>query len=527
MLAFMKTLLQRLWTAALQPQATRWLVLGAGFWLGCLAWVRHLHLPDEGRYVGVAWDMARADSFLVPLMNGLPYFHKPPLFYWLTDLSVLLFGAHEWSVRIPSWLAAWSSAIALYFFIRQHRGVRQATLTLIILCTLPLFYGGAQYANLDMLVAGLITLTILAGAEAVLRSEQGMSFRSFSLAAACFAGLAILAKGLIGLALPGGVLLFWLLLSKRWRKLGVLLWPPAIAMFLVVTLPWFWVMQSRFPDFFQYFFIHQQYERFVSQSFNNPQPLWFYAPILLGMTLPWSLGLVMTLNRRFWQLLSQPMGSLMLIWLLLITIFFSIPASKLIGYILPALPPLAMLIAEGLLLSLSGRWAPRMPRTIATYFVMAGVACVIGMGVFRFIQTDSAYKMGSQIAAQKTPTDVFVYVRSYPFDLAFYAGATEPAWVVEQWNTIIKRDNWRNELADAAQFNPKLGEQTLIDFKGFVTRLCTLDQKVFWVRGDEWVIGPLPFLQQIPPFFVQPDGGRVWKLENDAAFKAKLCLKTE
>ena len=131
----MKTLLHRLWLTALQPHATRWLVLGAGFWLGCLSWVRHLHLPDEGRYVGVAWDMARADSFLVPLMNGLPYFHKPPLFYWLTDLSVLLFGAHEWSVRIPSWLAAWSSAIALYFFIRQHRGVRQATLTLIILCT--------------------------------------------------------------------------------------------------------------------------------------------------------------------------------------------------------------------------------------------------------------------------------------------------------------------------------------------------------------------------------------------------------
>ena len=329
---------------------------------------------------------------------------------------------------------------------------------------------------------------------------------------------------LIGLALPGGVLFFWLLFSKRWRKLGVLLWPPAILAFIAVTLPWFWAMQAKFPEFFNYFFIHQQYERFVSQSFNNPQPLWFYLPVLFGMTLPWSLGLLVAFNRRFWQHTVQSLGLLMLVWVLLIFIFFSIPASKLIGYILPALPPLAVLSAEALLLALQGRWASHIPRTIATYFVISSVTCVVGMGVFRFIQTDTAYKMGAQIAAHKQSTDVFVYVRSYPFDLAFYAGATQPAWVVEHWETLIKRDNWRNELADAAQFNPQLGRETLIDFKEFVRRLCASEQKVFWLRGDEWVVAHLPFLQQISPFFVQPDGGRAWKLETDAAFKAKLCL---
>ena len=519
----MKTLLQRLWKAALQAQATPWLVLGTGFWLGCLSWVRHLHLPDEGRYVGVAWDMARADSLLVPLMNGLPYFHKPPLFYWLADLSVLVFGAHEWSVRIPSWLAAWSSALALYFFLRKHRGVQQATLTLIILVTLPLFYGGAQYANLDMLVSGLITLTILAGAEAVLRSEAGEPYRVMSLAAAACAGFAILAKGLIGLALPGGVLFFWLIFTKRWRKLSVLLWLPAILMFLLVTLPWFWAMQIKFPEFFNYFFIHQQYERFVSQSFNNSQPFWFYVPVLFGMSLPWSLGLLASLNRRFWSGMLQPVGLLMLIWVVLIAVFFSIPASKLIGYILPALPPFAVLSAEALLFALQGRWAPHIPRTVAIYFVTASLACVVGIGVFRFIQTDSAHQMGRQIALQKTPQDVFVYVRSYPFDLAFYAGAVEPAWVVESWKTIPKRDNWRNELADAAQFNPPVGQQTLIDFQELMVRICASDNRVFWVRGDQWAASLLPFLLNTPPFFAQPDDGRLWRIKSDAEFKAKLC----
>jgi hypothetical protein len=149
------------------------------------------------------------------------------------------------------------------------------------------------------------------------------------------------------------------------------------------------------------------------------------------------------------------------------------------------------------------------------------------MGVFRFIQTDTAYVMGTQIAAQKKPTDVFVYVRSYPFDLAFYAGATEPAWVVENWENLPKRDNWRNELSDAARFNPEVGKQTLINFKEFVVRLCASEQRVFWVRGDQWIVQHLPFLLQIPHFFEQPDGGRLWKLETDTAFKAKLCNQTQ
>ena len=276
----MKKLLSRLWAFSQEPRALPWIILGTGLWLGCLAWVRQLHLPDEGRYVGVAWDMVRADSFWVPLLNGLPYFHKPPLFYWLNELSFMMFGVYEWSSRMPSLLAAWSSAIALYLFIRKHRSVAVATVTLAVLVTMPYFYGGSQYANLDMLVAGMISLTVLAGAEAVLRSESAQRWRMMSVAAAIFAALAILSKGLIGVVLPGGVLFFWLILTGRWRKLGVLLWPPAILAFLVVAVPWFWLMQQKFPGFFDYYFIHQQFERFVGESFNNPQPILFYVPVV-------------------------------------------------------------------------------------------------------------------------------------------------------------------------------------------------------------------------------------------------------
>ncbi|MFQ6689789.1 glycosyltransferase family 39 protein, partial [Bordetella pertussis] len=97
--------------------AAGWLLLAVGVWLAFLSWMRPLALPDEGRYAGVAWDMLRNGSFAVPLIDGMPYFHKPPLYYWLAELSFRLFGVNEWAARLPSALAAWASAVALYLFV--------------------------------------------------------------------------------------------------------------------------------------------------------------------------------------------------------------------------------------------------------------------------------------------------------------------------------------------------------------------------------------------------------------------------
>lgn len=519
----MKKLLCRLWTFTQEPRALPWIILGTGFWLGCFSWVRHLHLPDEGRYVGVAWDMARADSFWVPLLNGLPYFHKPPLFYWLNELSFMFLGVHEWSARIPSLLAAWASAIALYLFIRKHRNPAVAIMTLAVLVTMPYFYGGAQYANLDMLVAGMISLTVLAGAEAVLRSESGQAWRYMSLAAAAFAALAILSKGLIGLVLPGGVLFFWLVLTGRWRKLAVLLWPPAILVFALVAVPWFLLMQQQFPEFFNYYFIHQQFERFVGESFNNPQPLLFYVPVVFGMTLPWSLGLLGVFSKSFWTSPAKSLAILMVIWFAVIGVFFSIPASKLIGYALPTLPPLAVLIAEVLVRAMQGKWSDHARRAIGGCLIGACIGCVVAIGVFRMNQKDSGFEMGRQIAAQMKPDDTLVYLMNFPFDLAFYIQSKRPAWVVDNWPALIKRDNWRNELADAALFDPKTGRETLVNIEAFIPKLCATDNQVFWIRGDAHMPLYWSILRDIKPFFAQGNGGTVWKLSTDEKFKNAFC----
>lgn len=521
----MKVLTNHVWVFCQGPRAVPWLLFGAAVWLCGLAWVRDLHLPDEGRYVGVAWDMARADSFWVPLMNGMPYFHKPPLFYWLDQLSFMVFGRNEWAARLPSVLAAWSCATAAYFFVRKYRGVPIATLTFIALVTMPYFYGASQYANLDMLVAGMISLTVMAGAEAVLRQEVGVSYKSMMFAAAIAAALGMLAKGLIGVALPGAVLLCWVLLTGRWRSLTVLLWPPAILVFFACAVPWFWFMQQKYPGFFDYYFIHQQVERFVGESFNNPQPVWFYIPVIFGMTLPWSVGLIGVMNRTFWRSSGATLAVLMVVWFAVIMVFFSIPASKLIGYTVPALVPLAVLVAEGLWAIRQSKGAALTVPVIRGFVIGSMIACVVGLLVFRMTQKDSASESGAAVAAEWKTGDTLVYLRAFPFDLPFYIGNQSPAWVIENWPALPKRDNWRNELVDAANFNPQVGKAVLVTHPELIPRLCETTDQVFWMRSDDWGPSVYPFLRDITPFFTQSNGGRVWKILTDTAFKQKVCPK--
>jgi hypothetical protein len=214
---------------------------------------------------------------------------------------------------------------------------------------------------------------------------------------------------------------------------------------------------------------------------------------------------------------------LLLLWVLVIAVFFSIPASKLIGYALPALPPLAALIAEVLYRGMQGARGVTINRLVGGFVVTSAVVCLLAIGVFRFIQKDSGHETGARIAAQIRPEDTVVYLSNYPFDLAFYTGAKKPVWVVDNWPGLVKRDNWRNELADAAQFDPAMGQQTLVNIDRFLPRLCDTDNQVFWIRGDQNIALSWPILKDRPPFFVQTNQGTTWKVVTDVDFKAQFC----
>jgi hypothetical protein len=301
-------------------------ILVAAVWLAATAGIRPLMLADEGRYVGIAWEMLTSGDWLVPRLDGMPFFHKPPLFYWLSALSLSVFGVHELPARAASLLAATFAAAGLYLFIRRYRNSQVATLTVVILLTQPIFYAGAQFANLDMLVAGLISLTVLAGAEAVLRLEKGLPHRPALARMYALAALGVLAKGLIGIVLPAGVLFFWLLWRRSWRLIAAMLWLPGFLLLGLIALPWFFWMQHSYPGFFDYFVVYHHFRRFSETGFNNQLAFWFYIPVIFLATLPWSpwfARVFVTGPDRRRCLDRGGLRSLMVIWLVLIVVFFS------------------------------------------------------------------------------------------------------------------------------------------------------------------------------------------------------------
>lgn len=498
------------------------LALALLFWFSALAWLRPLTLPDEGRYASVAWEMFSQGSWLTPLIDGMPYFHKPPLYYWLSAGAYGALGAAPWVARLPSALAAALATIGLYIFLRRTLSPLVAARALVVLATTPLFYGAAQFANHDMLVAALITLTILAGSWALGLGDSPRTGPA-ALLAALFAALAVLSKGLIGIALPGLTLLIWAIVTRRSRQLTRLLSPGPLLVFVLTVLPWFAVMQYRHPDFFHYFFIYQQVERFASGGFNNTQPFWFYLPVLALGGLPWT-GVALHHAWRARQVHHvaatarrerlDDVTRLAWVWAGVMLVFFSIPGSKLIGYILPALPALAMLVAVK-----------------STTFFRAGariavLVCVAMPLTATLVARPGTADLAKVLAENGRPSDITVALETYPFDLNLQAHRHTPLWVVDNWPdpALPARDNWRKELADAATFaTPEAGERRLISQQTLAERLCAapLGTRV-WLWARLRMQTRYPMLQQATLAAQNADNG-LWLWEKKHACTGKAA----
>lgn len=450
-----------------------WLLAALALWLLATLGLRPLMLPDEGRYVGVAWAMVHGDR-LTPLLHGLPYFHKPPLLYWIDATAMRWLGAHEAVARLAPALGAWLMGAAIFLDLRRRRGAREAAIALAVLATCPFFFVGGQFANLDMLVAGWISVVIVCGARAA-EAEAAREALRWAVAAWLAAALAVLAKGLIGVVLPALVLAPWLLLQRRWRGLLRLLHPLALLGFVLVAAPWFVAMQQRFPAFLDYFFVEQHFRRYAQTGFNNVQPFWFFVPVLLLLTLPWSLWLPAWLRRR-----SAPGGApaaLYAWWALAVLLFFSMPASKLVGYALPALGPLAALAAMVVARGRAWRWL--LPLTAA--------GCVALVVVLARHDGGSHREIAQRLRGLMQPGERVVLVGQPFFDVPFYARLAQPPLVLENWDDpgIPRRDDWRKELLDAARFAPDGGRSVLVRPAQWATLRCT--QHAAWVlAAPDW-----------------------------------------
>ncbi len=500
---------------------SEWVIFLVAFcWFGATTGLYPLLLPDEGRYVGVAWNMVGTDNFFVPVIDGMPFFHKPPLFYWLTSLSLHLFGVNEWAGRLVSVLAAAMTVGMAFWMLKTYANRRVAGIAVVILLSQPFLFGASHYANLDMTVAALIAATIIAGATAVFRIEQGEPYRKVLMGSYALAALGFLAKGLIGIVLPAGVIFFWLVGRRRPDTLRRMISLPGIALFLIVSVPWMYAMQQRYPGFFDYSIVHQHFERFLEKGFNNARPFWFYGPVLFGLLLPWSLHAWRLLRKSWWTAPAYPaLNGLMISWFLVVFVFFSLPNSKLVGYVLPLVIPAAYFLA---LPFVDRLWGPQRAKAIKTFSISLLISlgiCVTAVLVMMFSPQPSSKGMAEQLEGRYGPSDKIVMLDRYRYDLGFYLRSAKTSIVVADWTDpdLQKTDNWRRELFEAGHFAPDTAQRLLITHHELEQKLCGKRGVALWLIGEDTSPERYGFLKDRPATI--HDGSlRGWLISPDEQF---------
>ncbi|WP_439891399.1 glycosyltransferase family 39 protein [Ralstonia sp. 25C] len=390
--------------------ASLWLLAAAllAIWLGTLGY-RHLIPTDEGRYAEIAREMFTSGDWVTIRYNALKYFEKPPLQMWGTALAYTLFGIGDWQARLFTALSGIVGIVFTMLAAARWWGRRTAVISGLVLVSAPMWNVGAHFNSLDMGVAGCMTMALgallLAQHPSATRTQQRWWMWT------CWASmaLAVLSKGLIGVVLPGFVLVVYTLVARDWALWKRLHLVTGLIVFFAVSAPWFVLISARNPEFAWFFFVHEHFQRFTSTVHNRNAPLWYFVPLLLAGFLPWLAQLPGAARLTFARAETAPNGfrpTLMLgLWAILIFAFFSISDSKLPGYIFPIIPALAMLAA--LVLERTGERAWRWQ--LKAFLALA----VIGLAASGYVAT---------MSSDMYPNTVFSRFAAF-LAMAFAAGA--------------------------------------------------------------------------------------------------------
>lgn len=310
---------------------------------------RDLTHTDEGRYAEIPREMVVTGDWVTPRLNDFKYFEKPPLHYWITAVAYEAFGLHNWTARLWTELAGFLTilltAYAGYRLFNRETGL----LAGILLAANTYFYLVGHLNVLDTGLSFFMTLTLVAFLFAQTEREH---YRRWMLIAWAAAAAALLTKGLIAIVLPGGVFVLYSLIRRDlaiWRRLYF--WP-GLTLFLLISAPWFVLVSRANPEFLHFFFIHEHFQRFLSDVHQRVEPWWYFLAFMLLAILPWLPQSLSTLRNALSGLkqnnkdFDAPL--FLFLWIAVILLFFSISSSKLPHYIMPVMPAVALLFANTL-----------------------------------------------------------------------------------------------------------------------------------------------------------------------------------
>ena len=331
-----------------------WVLLATFALLYCaLLGVRPLMTPDEGRYAEISREMLLSGDWVTPRLDGYLYFEKPPLQYWATALSFAVFGLHEWSARLWSALMYLAAGAAVGWCGLRLYGRQVAVLAMLCYFSMALPFVLGQVETLDSGVAAFLTIAMCAFCVAQSTPAARPARLPMLLCWAAMGG-AVLSKGLIGIVLPAAALAIYVLITQQWRLLQRMCWWTGLALLALIVMPWFALVTARNPGFAHFFFIHEHFERYLTVVHERVEPWWYFIIVITLGLLPWTLRVV----QGFAEVLGGRADSgarvagalrpllLLAIWSLFVIFFFSLSHSKLMPYVLPVFPAVALILAH-------------------------------------------------------------------------------------------------------------------------------------------------------------------------------------
>jgi len=321
---------------------------GTVVWFALLAG-RPLYDPDEGRYAEIPREMLNGGDWVIPHLNALVYLEKPPLQYWLTALTFRAFGQSEFAARLCTGGAGFLSLVAVFLLGRRLWGLDAGIRALSYTAASTLFVLLGHQLTLDMLLSFFLTAAL--GCFLVAQVGRGASghWRSWMLGCWAAMALAVLTKGLIGVLIPAVTLGSYVLWQRDWPLLRKLNLRWGLPLFAAIAVPWFVLAARENAEFLRFFFIREHFERFLTPIENRSEPWWFFVPVFIVGVLPWlpqaARALIPTRGNRM-RTARFDAPRMLWIWCVFVLVFFSFSDAKLIPYILPVVPALALLCAS-------------------------------------------------------------------------------------------------------------------------------------------------------------------------------------
>jgi len=384
------------------------LTLIIGFLYGAMLGSFPLQSPDGARYAEIPREMVVNGDYLTPHLNGIKYFEKPPLFYWLQAGAIKTFGLSEWAVNAVNGLFALLTCLFLYVAGRKLYDRRTGILASLTLATCTLFFVLGRIITLDMALTAFLSMGLLnfllgnnftgskkhshnsvaasfslcsgyclftklgsdlwrrlktCGYESLInkQSRQTCGYESISnkqvrtcnwhfLLFYIFIALAVMTKGLVGALLPGLIIFFWVAFFNKWSELKSYCLVTGILLFLLIAAPWHILVQLKNPEFFHFYFVEQHFLRYLTPYAGRQQPFWFFFVVFIAGFFPWVIFLPATIKKywvqRWIDRHHYQKEFFLSLWATLIFFFYNFSDSKLITYILPVFPPLALLVGK-------------------------------------------------------------------------------------------------------------------------------------------------------------------------------------